>query len=64
VVTSPFPSPQGSDTIPIACRPAVQFNPFYPAGPLRGRGSVLRGARRIKAYSFGAQRMTKGYTLR
>ena len=29
---SPFPRPPGSDTIPIASRPAVQFNPFYPAG--------------------------------
>jgi len=28
----PFPRPLGSDTIPIACRPAVQLNPFYPAG--------------------------------
>jgi hypothetical protein len=28
----PFPRPQGSDTIPIACRSAVPFNPFYPAG--------------------------------
>jgi hypothetical protein len=31
-VTRPFPPPQGSDTIPIACRPAVQFAPFCPAG--------------------------------
>ena len=52
--TRPFPQRQGSDTIPIICRPpvcpappacashadrgrgtgrAVQFNPFYPAGP-------------------------------
>lgn len=30
----PFPWPQGSDTIPIVLRPAVQFNPFYPASPL------------------------------
>jgi hypothetical protein len=28
----PFPRPQGSDTIAIACSPAVQCNPFYPAG--------------------------------
>jgi hypothetical protein len=36
VVTWPFPRPQGSDTIPISCRPAVQFTPFYPAGPFPG----------------------------
>jgi hypothetical protein len=28
----PFPRPPGSDTIPIACRPAVQCTPFHPAG--------------------------------
>jgi hypothetical protein len=28
----PFPPPPGSDTIPIACRPAVQCTPCYPAG--------------------------------
>ncbi len=39
-----FPRPLGSDTIPIARRPAVQFNPFYPAGPVpRSRGSTARG---------------------
>ncbi len=44
VVAKPFPRPEGSDTIPIACRPAVQFNPFYPAGPLpRSRGCTTRG---------------------
>ena len=31
---SPFRRFLISDTIPIACRPAVQFNPFYPAGPI------------------------------
>ena len=34
VVTNPFPRPPGSDTIPIALRPAVHFNPFGPAGLL------------------------------
>jgi len=29
-----FPPPPGSDTMPGACRPAVQFNPLYPAGHL------------------------------
>jgi hypothetical protein len=33
-VGRPFPRPQGSDTIPIARRLAVQFNPYYPAGQL------------------------------
>ncbi len=28
----PFPWPPGSDTILIACSPAVQFNLFCPAG--------------------------------
>jgi hypothetical protein len=28
-----FPRPQGSDTIPKACGPAVQFNPLPPVGP-------------------------------
>jgi hypothetical protein len=31
VPAKPFPPPQGSDTIPIVCSPAVQFNPFHPA---------------------------------
>ena len=35
-VTNPFPRPPGSDTIPIARRPAVQFKQFYPAGPRPG----------------------------
>ncbi|MFI5339784.1 MAG: 4-oxalocrotonate tautomerase family protein [Candidatus Methylomirabilales bacterium] len=40
----PFARPRGSDTIPIACRPAVQFNRFYPAGPLvPSRGCTPRG---------------------
>jgi len=44
VPTRPFPRPQGSDTIPIAGRPTVQFNPFYPAGPLvRSRLCPARG---------------------
>ena len=30
---SPFPQGLHRDTIPIAVGPAVQFNPFYPAGP-------------------------------
>ena len=33
-VTYPFTRQLGSDTIPIALRPAIQVNPFYPAGPL------------------------------
>ena len=41
----PFPWPSGSDTIPIACRPAVQFNPIYPAGRLlRSRGDAPGGS--------------------
>jgi len=44
VVTSPFPQPLGSDTIPIVCRPAVQFNQFYPAGPRpRSQACSARG---------------------
>ena len=50
--TRPFPPPPGSDTIPIACRPAVQFNPFYPAGPALLSFPLLRSARRKKPYSF------------
>ena len=50
---SPFPPAPDRDTIPIACGPAVQFNPFHPAGLPCGRGPVLFGARRIKAYSLG-----------
>ncbi len=43
-LTNPFPRPPGSDTIPIACRPAVQFNLFYPAGPFPGsRACSARG---------------------
>ena len=44
VLIRPFPPPQGSDTIPIAHRPAVQFNAFYPAGPsVRLLGCAPRG---------------------
>ena len=63
VATRPFPSPQGSDTIPIAGRPPVcvrhaQAGRFSSTRFTRrarpsGRWAVLRGARRIKAYSFG-----------
>jgi hypothetical protein len=52
MVTGPFPRSYGSDTMPIACRPAVQFTPFYPADPPCGRGPVLPRARGIEAYSF------------
>ena len=41
-VASPFPPGLDRDTIPIACRPAVQFNPFYPAGFPRETGGYLR----------------------
>ena len=80
--TRPFPQRQGSDTIPIACRPPVcaclspsqrrQVRPVCRVGTgrhaqvgrfsstrftrranSRGRGPVLREARRIKAYSLG-----------
>ena len=74
MATSPFPSPQGSDTIPIACRPPVcaclspsrrrqvrhaqagQFSStrFTRRAPPSGRWAVLRGARRMKAYSLGS----------
>jgi len=49
---SPFPGPSGR-IIPLARRPAVQFNPFTRRARFRGCGPVLREARRIKAYSFG-----------
>src|SRR5574341_301249 len=54
---SPFPQGLHPDTIPIVWGPAVQFNPFYPAGLSPGRTPGLRGARRIKAYSLGAKDM-------
>jgi hypothetical protein len=34
VLTRPFPPPQGSDTIPLACRPALPLNLSYAADPL------------------------------
>ena len=37
----PFPPSQGWDTIPIARRPAVQFNPFYLAGQLPSSSALL-----------------------
>ncbi len=41
---SPFPPGLGWDKIPIARSSAVQFNPFYPAGPPpRPRACSLRG---------------------
>jgi hypothetical protein len=44
VVTNPFPRPHASDRIPIVGRPAVQFNPFCPAGLLpRSRARSARG---------------------
>ena len=102
VATRPFPSPQGSDTIPIGCRPPVcaclspsrpvcvqrtgrrrQVRPvcraclraarkqvgtgrhaqagrfsstrFTRRANSRGRGPVLREARRIKAYSLAVR---------
>jgi len=44
---------QGRHTIPIACRPAVQFNQFYPAGrPPRSSVCHVRSPP-DKAYSLG-----------
>ncbi len=40
--TRPFPPGLGCDTIPIARRPAVQFNPFYPAGSSPVTGGFFR----------------------
>jgi|MudIll2142460700_1097286.scaffolds.fasta_scaffold08673_4 hypothetical protein len=60
-----LPSGPGSDTIPIACRPAVQFNPFYPAGRRLRPQPVLGGARRIKLIRWTARRLnsTRAYNL-
>ena len=37
-VAYPFPPAPARDTISIVGRPAVQFNPLYPAGPLLAAG--------------------------
>jgi hypothetical protein len=48
--TMPFPRPPGSDTILIVHRPAVQFNPLYPTGPLLRLWSCSAEAHRTEAY--------------
>lgn len=53
IIPNPFPLPQGSDTIRITCRPAVQFNPFDPTGPLPSSRLCSEATRRIEGYSFG-----------
>jgi hypothetical protein len=53
VVTSPFPRPLRSDTIPIANRPAVQFNLFHLAGQFLRPWACSAEARWIKASSLG-----------
>ncbi len=45
----PFLPPRGSDRIPIACRPAVKLERYYPADLAL---ILLCLARRIRAYSL------------
>jgi len=40
LIVSLFPQSLYSDTIPIALRPAVQRNSFYPAGPAPAAGAA------------------------
>ena len=37
----------------MTCSPAVQLNPWYPAGPFTQPSPLLPGARRMMACSFG-----------
>jgi hypothetical protein len=59
----PFPRPPGSDTIPITCRPAVPFTPFFPGGPgpllvvlFCDRFSDIREESEFYQMSYGEQR--------